>query len=68
MEETQQYNATGETMDKRNCYLAAQKLKDFLRQFDAMSDKEKQVCIARVDELCPGLLIDFYNRLKEYIK
>ena len=33
-----------------------------------MSYKEKQECIERIDQLCPGLVIEFYNKMSEYMK
>lgn len=47
--------------------LAAQRLKQFCIQLDKMTEKEKKECIERVDKIAPGLLLELYNALNEYM-
>lgn len=48
-------------------YLAAQRLSDFLKQFNKMTDIERIACIRRIDEKDASLLTEFYDKIFELI-
>ncbi len=50
-----------------NVYLAAQRMEQVLKQFDKMTEKQKQACIERVDRKAPGELAELYDALNEYM-
>lgn len=68
-EEKSVYNIKAEPIKRnRETMLAAQRLKQFCVQFDKMTEVEKKDCISRIDKLAPGLLVEFYNALNEYLE
>ncbi len=52
----------------REAMLAAERLKQFCKQFDKLSDTDKEACIKRVDTAVPGLLVELYNELIGYME
>lgn len=52
----------------REAMLAAERLKQFCKQFDKLNNTDKQACIKRVDIVIPELLAEVYNALNEYMR
>lgn len=67
MEEQAPYIVKGKPINSE-IMLAAQRLSQFCKQFDKMTEEEKQACIERVNQKTPGLLTELYNILNEYME
>jgi hypothetical protein len=48
--------------------LATQRLKQFLKQFEKMTEEQKKILIEHVDASNPGMLAELYNALNEYME
>ena len=68
MSEEQALYIVNVTAKNSEVMLTAQKLKQFCTRFDKMNEEEKKSCIERVDALAPGLLVEFFNVLNEYME
>ena len=67
MEEQAPYIVKGKPKNSE-VMLAVQRLSQFCKQFDKMTEEEKQACIERVNQRTPRLLMELFNVLNEYIK
>ncbi len=65
-EEIATYEVKGRKIYNNEVYLAAQRLADFCKQFDRMTEEEKLQCLKRAEEKSFGLLPELYNKLDDY--
>lgn len=68
MEEQAPYIVNGKPSTRREVLLAAERLKQFCKQFGEMTEEEKKYCIEKTDAIIPRLLAELHNALDEYMK
>lgn len=51
-----------------NMQLAIQRLEQFLKQLELMTEEQKKFCIESVDINNPGMLHHLYDTLNEYME
>lgn len=68
MSEERERYIVGGRAGNREVLLAAERLKQFCKQFERFDEKEKEVCIERVDTYSHGLLAGLYDAINEYME